>query len=99
LGSLPPSNERTTHDRWAGEPQATAVEVFVSDQFSQSYWLAIQSELRRFDEVHLNLACQWFCRLDLTDAVPDHSTFSKNRRGRFRDNDLPWHLFERLERL
>ena len=34
------------------------------------------------------------CRLDLTDPIPDHSTFSKNRHGRFRDSDLFRHLFE-----
>ena len=58
------------------------------------YCLGIRSERRLCEEVHLNLAYRWFCRLDLTDAVPDHSTFSKNRRGRFRDSDLLRHLFE-----
>jgi IS5 family transposase len=43
---------------------------------------------------HLNLAYRWFCRLGLDDAVPDHSTFSKNRHGRFRDSDLLRRLFE-----
>jgi transposase len=36
------------------------------------------------EEVHLNLAYRWFCRLGLDGKVPDHSTFSKNRHGRFR---------------
>lgn len=45
-------------------------------------------------EVHLNLAYRWFCRLGLEGRVPDHSTFSKNRHGRFRDSDLLRHLFE-----
>jgi len=36
----------------------------------------------------LILAYRWFCRLDLDDAAPDHSTFSKNRHGRFHDSDL-----------
>jgi transposase len=43
------------------------------------YCMGIRSERRLCDEVHLNLAYRWFCRLDLGDAVPDHSTFSKNR--------------------
>jgi hypothetical protein len=30
--------------------------------------------------------------------VPDHSTFSKNRHGRFRDSDLMRHLFETVLR-
>ena len=58
------------------------------------YCLGIRSERRLCEEVHLNLAYRWFCRLDLADAVPDHSTFSKNRHGRFRDSDLLRHLFE-----
>ena len=58
------------------------------------YALGIRSERRLCEEVHLNLAYRWFCRLDLTDPVPDHSTFSKNRHGRFRDSDLFRHLFE-----
>ncbi len=37
--------------------------------------------------MHLNLAYRWFCRLDLENQVPDHSTFSKNRHGRFRQSD------------
>jgi IS5 family transposase len=47
-----------------------------------------------WQEVHLNLAYRWFCRLGLEGEVPDHSTFSKNRHGRFRDSDLFRHLFE-----
>lgn len=58
------------------------------------YCYGIRSERRLCEEVGLNLAYRWFCRLDLTDAVPDHSTFSKNRHGRFRDCDLLRQVFE-----
>lgn len=58
------------------------------------YCLGIRSERRLCDEVHLNLAYRWFCRLGLDGRVPDHSTFSKNRHGRFRDSDLLRKLFE-----
>ena len=58
------------------------------------YCMGIRSERRLCDEVHLNLAYRWFCRLGLDGSVPDHSTFSKNRHGRFRDSDLLRHLFE-----
>lgn len=58
------------------------------------YCLGIRSERRLCEEVHLNLAYRWFCRLGLEGAVPDHSTFSKNRHGRFRDSDLLRKLFE-----
>lgn len=51
------------------------------------YCLGIRSERRLCDEVHLNLAYRWFCRLGLEDKVPDQSTFSKNRHGRFRQSD------------
>ena len=44
--------------------------------------------------IHLNLAYRWFCRLGLDGDVPDHSTFSKNRHGRFRESDLLRKLFE-----
>ena len=58
------------------------------------YCFGIRSERRLCEEVHLNLAYRWFCGLGLEGAVPDHSTFSKNRHGRFRDSDLLRRLFE-----
>ncbi len=58
------------------------------------YCFGIRSERRLCEEVHLNLAYRWFCRLDLNDRIPDHSTFSKNRLGRFRESELLRHLFE-----
>src|SRR5580698_702461 len=51
------------------------------------YCFGIRSERRLCEEVHLNLAYRWFCRLGLDGGVPDHSTFSKNRHGRFRQSD------------
>src|SRR5690606_20030517 len=50
------------------------------------------------EEVHLKLAYRWFCRLGLEDAVPDHSTFYKNRHGRFRDSEALRHVFESVLR-
>lgn len=58
------------------------------------YIMGIRSERRLCEEVHLNLAYRWFCRLDLSGQVPDHSTFSKNRHGRFRDSNLLRQVFE-----
>ena len=60
------------------------------------YCFGIRSERRLCEEVHLNLAYRWFCRLGLEDAVPDHSTFSKNRHGRFRDSDTLRFVFEKV---
>ena len=42
------------------------------------YRLGIRSERCLCEEVHLNLAYRWFCRLGLDGKVPDHSTFSRN---------------------
>ena len=58
------------------------------------YCFGIRSERRLCEEVHLNLAYRWFCRLGLEGRAPDHSTFSKNRHGRFRQSDLFRRLFE-----
>jgi len=58
------------------------------------YCLGIRSERRLCEEVHLNLAYRWFCGLGLKGKVPDHSTFSVNRNGRFRDSDLLRQVFE-----
>ena len=46
------------------------------------YCFGIRSERRLCDEVHLNLAYRWFCRLGLEDKVPDHSSYSKDRHGK-----------------
>src|SRR6266542_2823644 len=62
------------------------------------YCYGIRSERRLCEEVHLNLAYRWFCRLGLEDAVPDHSTFSKNRHGRFRESEAFRHVFETVLR-
>jgi IS5 family transposase len=62
------------------------------------YCFGIRSERRLCEEVHLNLAYRWFCRLGLDGEVPDHSTFSKTRHGRFRDADLLRELFETVVR-
>lgn len=62
------------------------------------YCFGIRSERRLCEEVHLNLAYRWFCRLGLEDVVPDHSTFSKNRHGRFRESEAFRHLFETVLR-
>ncbi len=58
------------------------------------YCFGIRSERRLYEEVHLNLTYRWLCRLGLGGKVPDHSTFSLNRHGRFRSSDLLRLLFE-----
>jgi transposase len=62
------------------------------------YCYGIRSERRLCEEIQLHLGYRWFCRLDLDDKVPDHSTFSVNRHGRFRDSDLFRQVFEAVVR-
>ncbi len=62
------------------------------------YCYSIRSERRLCREVELNLAYRWFCRLGLEDKVPDHSSFSVNRHGRFRDSDILRKVFESIVR-
>ena len=60
------------------------------------YSYGIRSERRLTQEVELHLAYRWFCKLDLEDEIPHHSTFSANRLGRFRESDVLRHVFERV---
>src|ERR1700682_3730917 len=52
------------------------------------YCFGIRSERRLCEEVTSILEHGWFCRLGLDGQAPDHSTFSVNRHGRFRDSDI-----------
>src|SRR5499426_328672 len=60
------------------------------------YCYGLRSERKLTQEVELHLAYRWFCRLDLDDKVPHHSTFSENRLHRFRESDVFRHIFERV---
>ena len=61
-----------------------------------AYCYGIRHERRLCQEVALHLAYRWFCKLDLDDKVPHHSTFSVNRLGRFRESEILRHIFERV---
>ena len=60
------------------------------------YCFGIRSERRLCEEVQLNLAYRWFCRLSIEAKVPDHSSFSKARHGRFRESDALRFVFEQV---
>jgi transposase len=60
------------------------------------YCYGIRHERRLCEEVKLHLAYRWFCKLDLDDKIPHHSTFSENRLNRFRESDILRHVFERI---
>lgn len=60
------------------------------------YLYGIKSERRLEEEVSLNLAYRWFCGLDLIHRVPDHSTFSQNRKRRFKDASIFREIFNEI---
>ena len=60
------------------------------------YLYGITSERRLLEEVKMHLAYRWFTRLDFGAEIPDHSTFSKNRHGRFRQSGLFREVFEEI---
>ena len=62
------------------------------------YLYGITSERRLMDEVRMHLAYRWFTRLDFSQEIPDHSTFSKNRHGRFRQSGVFRESFEEIVR-
>jgi len=62
------------------------------------YLYGVRSERRLVEEVHLNLAYRWFCGLGLTGDVPERSSFSKTRHGRFRESDAFRRVFESVVR-
>ena len=60
------------------------------------YLYGIKSERRLVEEVQVNIVYRWFCGLDLSDNVPEHSLFSQNRRRRFHDNALFQDIFNHI---
>jgi transposase len=56
----------------------------------------ITSERRLVEEVRMHLAYRWFTGLEFDQEVPHHSTFSKNRHGRFQEANLFRELFEAI---
>src|SRR6516164_1849185 len=62
------------------------------------YCYGIRFDRKLCEEVKLHLAYRLFCRLQLDDKVPDHSTFSVNRHGRFRSSDIFRQVFEAVVR-
>lgn len=60
------------------------------------YLYGIKSERRLEEDVSLNLAYRWFCDMDLMQKVPDHSTFSQNRRRRFKDSTIFREVFNEI---
>src|ERR1043166_8227570 len=60
------------------------------------YLYGITSERKLLEELRMHLAWRWFTGLGFEQEIPDHSTFSKNRHGRFQQSNLFQELFERI---
>lgn len=62
------------------------------------YLYGIKSERRFEGEVALKLAYRWFCGTNFVHRVPDHSTFSQNRRRRFKKTSIFREIFNEIVR-
>src|SRR5271154_6629130 len=60
------------------------------------YLYGISSERKLVEELRMHLAWRWFTGLGFDQEVPHHSTFSKNRHGRFQESKLFEQLFEQI---
>jgi transposase len=62
------------------------------------YLYGLTSERRLLEDVRMHLGYRWFVGLGLDDDLPDHSTLSKNRHGRFRQSGVFREVFEEIVR-
>jgi transposase len=60
------------------------------------YLYGITSERKLVEELRMHLAWRWFTGLGFDEEIPHHSTFSKNRHGRFQDSKFFQQLFEEI---
>ena len=60
------------------------------------YLYGVTSERKLVEELRMHLAWRWFTGLGFDQEIPHHSTFSKNRHGRFQESHLFRELFEEI---
>jgi transposase len=60
------------------------------------YLYGITSERKLVEELRMHLAWRWFTGLGFDQEIPHHSTFSKNRHGRFQESKVFEQLFEEI---
>jgi transposase len=60
------------------------------------YLYGVTSERKLVEELQMHLAWRWFTGLSFDQEIPQHSTFSKNRHGRFHESNLFQQLFEEI---
>ena len=90
--------DRLTEPLYSGTGRPSIPPQVLVRMMVVGYLYGITSERRLCQEVQLNLAYRWFCGLSLEDKVPDHSTFSKNRHGRFAGTNLFREMFYEVVR-
>ena len=90
--------DRLTEPLYSGMGRPSVPPQVLVRMMMIGYLYGLTSERRLCQEVHLNLAYRWFCGLGLEDKVPDHSTFSKNRHGRFAGTTLFREMFYEVVR-
>ena len=74
-----------------GRPSVDPVSMF--KMLLVGYLYGVKSERRLVQEVQLNIAYRWFCGFELTDKIPDHSTFSKTRLRKWNESRLFQEVF------
>ena len=74
-----------------GRPSVDPVSMF--KMLLVGYLYGVKSERRLVQEVQLNIAYRWFCGFELTDKIPDHSTFSKTRLRKWNESCLFQEVF------
>src|SRR5205814_5009475 len=62
------------------------------------YLYGVTSERRLVEELRIHLAWRWLTGLGFDQEIPHHSTFSKNRHGRFQESKLFEELFAQIVR-
>lgn len=74
-----------------GRPSVDPVSMF--KMLLVGYLYGVKSERRLVQEVQLNIVYRWFCGFELTDTIPDHSTFSKTRLRKWNESRLFQEVF------
>lgn len=77
-----------------GRPSLDPVQMF--KMLFIGYLFGIRSERQMIREIEVNLAYRWFIGFNLQDKVPDASTFSQNRRRRFKDSTIYQEIFDEI---
>ncbi|MBA9086917.1 transposase, partial [Fontibacillus solani] len=77
-----------------GRPSLDPIVFFKMLLLGYLYDIRSERELER--AVNDTLSFRWFLGLGLTKKAPDHSTFSENRKNRFKDSTVFQEIFDRI---